>query len=164
MNLTPPEHFLKWQHAYPFSHFLNNASVADTIGGRAFKEWATRFGVPLSLPTLPILQIGPIPWNTFPFLAKSAKAFSQLLANLPPIRPPLLSFEDILAWHCTHLRSGRGHTYYCPRLIRQNKVLLHHVVGNLVNPAVLHIPHTRKSVYHRSRKRFAKGTPTSGPT
>ena len=120
MDLSALEHYLKWQHAHPFSHILNNASVADTIGGRAFKEWATRFGVPLSLPTLPILQIGPIPWNTFPFLTKSAKAFSQSLSKLPPIRPLLLSFGDIPAWHYTHLRSGRGHTYSCPRLLRQN--------------------------------------------
>ena len=52
-----------------------------------FQQWTHRFGVSATLDNLPWLQLGPIPWATYPLLGTSCKAFSLPRKTAPVIRP-----------------------------------------------------------------------------
>ena len=77
--------------------------------------------LPVPLPPPPPqrrLQLGPIPWNTYPFLGTSAKAFS-LLRKLAPILPPNTDQAPRLScWHSVLFRDTNNNTYFSPKLIR----------------------------------------------
>ena len=116
--LPKPSLFLLWQHATHFVMSRHDTSKLSPISAQHFIGWAKRFGVQAELGDLPWLQLGPIPWNTYPFLGTSAKAYS-LLRKLAPIFPPNTDQAPGLScWHSVLFRDTNNNTYFSPGLIR----------------------------------------------
>ena len=80
-------------------------------------SWAQLYGVSLDGRYLPWLQLGPIPWKTYP--RDSYKAFSLLRKTAPVPTPG----EDLLAsmplWHSVWFRDTHENTYFSPSMIGQ---------------------------------------------
>ena len=116
--LPKPSLFLLWQHATHFVMSRHDTSKLSPISAQHFNGWAKRFGVQAELGDLPWLQLGPIPWNTYPFLGTPAKAFS-LLRKLAPILPPNTDQAPRPScWHSVLFRDTNNNTYFSPKLIR----------------------------------------------
>ena len=96
----------------------HDTSKLSPISAQQLNGWAKRFGVQAELGDLPWLQLGPIPWNTYPFLGTSAKAYS-LLPKLAPTLPPNTDQAPRLScWHSVLFRDTNNNMYFSPKLIR----------------------------------------------
>ena len=67
----PPDTWLKVQAGLAFTAFAQNQSIMPCFVRLKFRAWATKFGVPWHMRSLPFLQLGPIPYSTMGFLAQS---------------------------------------------------------------------------------------------
>ena len=129
--LPTPLKFLLWQHATPFVLAQAEPLKVPRLSKTHFQEWAHRFGVSLCPGHLPWLQLGPIPWSTYPFLGTSCKAFSLLRKHAPVPKPSPEVLQRLPAWHSTLFRDTRMNTYYSPALIRKGITLVPQLlVGN----------------------------------
>ena len=86
-HLPQPCTYLLWQHTTPFILSRVEPQGVPTLSRRHFEAWAHHHGVPLDGRYLQWLQLGPIPWKTYPFLGMSCKAFS-LLGKKAPVAAP----------------------------------------------------------------------------
>ena len=77
-----------------------------------------RFGITAELADLPRFQLGSIPWNTYPFLGTSAKAFSVLRKQAPVIPPNADQVATLSCWHLVLFQDTNKNTYFSPKLIR----------------------------------------------
>ena len=104
-TLPRPSKFSLWQHATAFMLSRQESTVVPPLSRSHLRTWASTFGVPLEARFLPWLQLGPIPWKTYPFLGMSCKAFSLLRkpAKVPP--PPPTHLLKNNGWKCL----WRGH-------------------------------------------------------
>ena len=75
-GLPQPRMFLLWQHATPFIRSRQEPQRIPLMSKQHLDLWAHMYGVPLDGRYLPWLQLGPIPWKTYPFLGTSYEAFS----------------------------------------------------------------------------------------
>ena len=87
-TLPRPSKFLLWQHATAFMLSRQESTVVPPLSRSHLRTWASTFGVPLEARFLPWLQLGPIPWKTYPFLGMSCKAFSLLRKPAKVPAPP----------------------------------------------------------------------------
>ena len=109
----------------------HDTSKLSPISAQHFNGWAKRFGVQAELGDLPWLQLGPIPWNTYPFLGTSAKAYS-LLRKLAPILPPNTDQAPRLScWHSVPFRDTNNNTYFSPKRIRARITRIGHFTTDL---------------------------------
>ena len=89
------------------------------LSRRHFESWAHHHGVPLDGSYLPWLQLGPIPWKTYPFLGMSCRAYSLLRkkALVATRRDELIPGMPV--WHSVWFRDTHNNTYYSPAMIRK---------------------------------------------
>ena len=88
--LPQPRTYLLWQHATHFVLSRHTPPPVPNLSQLHFQQWTQRFGISATLDNLPWLQLGPIPWATYPLLGTSCKAFSLLRKTAPAIRPNAL--------------------------------------------------------------------------
>ena len=83
-----------------------------------FDRWAMPRGIAVSPSTLPFFQMDVnIPWESLPYMAFSAKAFSRLRQRLNISIPSELPY-DMPLWHNPIFHNKHFHSYSCPSLIR----------------------------------------------
>ena len=88
-HLPQPRTFLLWQHATPFVLSRQEPQRVPALSKHHLESWAKLYGISLDGRYLPWLQLGPIPWITYPFLGTSCKAFPLLCKTAPvPTRWP----------------------------------------------------------------------------
>ena len=86
---------------------------------RHFEAWTQNNGIDLDGRYLPWLQLGPIPWKTYPFLGMSCKAFSLLRKKAPVPTPKEELVPGMPLWHSAWFRDTHENTYYSPAMIRR---------------------------------------------
>ena len=133
-HLPQPRTFLLWHHAAAFIAAQREPLLVPAVSRRHFRVWATTFGVPLNPTFMLWLQLGPIPWKTYPFLGKACKAFSLLHKAAPVALPPEDLARRLPPWHSCLFRDTNTNAYYSPRLIRAGLVgwLVGWLVGSMV--------------------------------
>ena len=116
-SLPKPSVYLLSQHATHFVTSRAEPATLSPISARHFEGWARRFGVAAELADLPWFQLGPIPWNTYPFVGTSAKAFSLPRKQAPVIPPNADQVARRSCWHSVLFRDTNKNTYFSPKLI-----------------------------------------------
>ena len=146
-TLPRPSKFLLWQHATAFMLSRQESTVVPPLSRSHLRTWASTFGVPLEARFLPWLQLGPIPWKTYPFQGMSCKAFSLLRKPAKVLTPPHTQIDAMPLWHSVLFRDTRMNTYYCPALIRKGI----HTIAQLRDMDIAaHLPRTWIPVYQSS--------------
>ena len=118
LALAQPRTFLLWQHATPFVHSIRSPGSVSKLPYDDFKVFAHRHGIALQQEFLPFFQMGSnVVWNTMPYLAWSARAFSMVKqgASVPDVAG--LSYDTPL-WNSCLFRNTQQLTYFCPSLIK----------------------------------------------
>ena len=78
---------------------------------------AHTFRVSLDPIQLPWLQLGPIPWKTYPFLGMCCKAFSLLQKAALVAMPSMDVTRKLSSWHSCLFRDTNENTYYSSALV-----------------------------------------------
>lgn len=143
-SLPQPAHFLHWQHAFPFLHYMQHPTSLNNTTTLHLTKWAKRHGVLLDRASLPWLQLGPIYEKTYPFLGTSAKSFSLIKKLLPP--PSIHSLDTPLPlWNSFLFRDIHFNTYYSTPNI--SKKILH--PSQLTTPIIHSLPTTWIPIYSK---------------
>ena len=122
--LPQPHIYLLWQHATPFFQAISEILSVPELSRNHFLQWTSQMGISLNLQHLPWLQLGPIPWKTYPFLGTSCKAFSLLRKHAPVPVPTLDQYVKLPAWHSALFRDTKANSYYSPSLLRKGVTTL----------------------------------------
>ena len=81
-----------------------------------FGAWAEKVGLSLEYRLLPSTHLG-VTWG-LSFLGWSAKSFSLVRRQVPPLRPPA-NLQEAFLWHSVYFCNEHGHGYYCTAFIRE---------------------------------------------
>ena len=144
-HLPQPRTYLLWQHATPFVVSRNEPQKVPALSGQHMMEWTRAFGIELDGRFLPWLQLGPIPWKTYPFLGTSCKAFSLLRKTAPIATPPDGIIPDMPLWHSAWFRDTHNNTYFSPSTIRKGVMTVAQLSG--MEGGCSHLPRTWEPVY-----------------
>ena len=118
LALAQPRTFLLWQHATPFVHSIRSPGSVSKLPYDDFKVFAHRHGIALQQEFLPFFQMGSnVVWNTMPYLAWSARAFSMVKQGVSVPDVAGLSYDTPL-WNSCLFRNTQQLTYFCPSLIK----------------------------------------------
>ena len=83
MGLAMPRYFLLWHHSALFVQGTMQPYTVPPKIHEDFHRWAKPCGIAVSPSTLPFFQMDDnIPWESVPYMAFSAKAFSLLRQRL----------------------------------------------------------------------------------
>ena len=116
--LPAPKEFLHWQFSTLFARFLNNSSLIPSTIVSGFQPFQIKHGIVLDTTSTFTFQMGSnVVWNTMPYLAWSARAFSLLKQHIPQAPLSMLAYDTPL-WHHHAFCNQHNQTYYCPQLIR----------------------------------------------
>ena len=129
----------------------NNDSFPVLVSDH-FQSWACKYGVCLPAHAIPFLQLGPIPYNTMGYLARSRKAASQAWRFLCEGLSTCTPVESLPLWHSAMFQKGSHLTYYCPALIRTGILTvggMYDASGNPIDGHIRKIGSTWKSVYQQ---------------
>ena len=96
-----------------------NPSPPATIAVKHLKQRAERHGIPLDASNLPWLQLGPVPWASYPFMGTSCKAYSVLRKQALVLPPTQCQACFVSPWHSALFRNKKEITCFSPRLIRK---------------------------------------------
>ena len=117
-SLAQPKPFLLWQHATPFAQCARSPSTFPKRLQDDLITFADRHGFPISLEFLPFFQMrSNVVWNTMPYLAWSARAFSIVCQGVPAPAIEGLSYDTPL-WHSCLIKNEQNLSYFSPALIR----------------------------------------------
>ena len=103
--------------AYCCPFFINHKCSLFKCSGSAravretFEPCAHHQGVSLDGRCLPWLQLGPIPWNTYPFLRMLCKAFFLLRKKAPVATPRDELIPGMPLWHSVWFKDTHNNTY-----------------------------------------------------
>ena len=118
LGLAMPRDFLLWHHSALFVRGTVQPHKVPPRLHEDFDRWAMPRGIVVSPSTLPFFQMDVnIPWESLPYTAFRAKAFS-LLCQRPNISIPSELPYDMPLWHNPMFHNKRFHSYSCPSLIR----------------------------------------------
>ena len=156
---TPPpplNTWLKVQAGLTFMAFVHNQSVMPCFVRVKLRAWATKFGVSWNLSSLPLLQLGPVPYSTMGFLAQSLKSYSQarryIIDGLPEV-----NIRAFPLWHSAIFRNSENLTYYCQALIRKGVLCISDLFDQQFTPHRDLLPKvgiTWHSIYASAVQRF----------
>ena len=114
--LPAPKEFLHWQFSTLFARFLNNSSLIPSTIVSGFQPFQIKHGIFLDTTSTFTFQMGSnVVWNTMPYLAWSARAFSLLKQHIPQAPLSMLAYDTP---HHHAFRNQHNQTYYCPQLLR----------------------------------------------
>ena len=117
-SLAQPRTFLLWQHSTPFVHSIRSPCNFSKFLYDDLRIFALKHGITLQQEFLPFFQMGSnVIWDTMPYLAWSARAFSMVKQGVPLATVAELSYDTPL-WNSCLFRNDTQLTYFCPALIR----------------------------------------------
>ena len=112
--------------------------------------WCKQYGVCLHAWAWPYIQLGPVPYKTFGYLAYSLKSFSIARRYILDGLADPTAQGQLPLWHSAVFKHAKHLTYYCPALIKKNILTvqdLYYVCGRIPAHLSSKIAPTRKVIY-----------------
>ena len=112
------------QFGTPFHAYLKDHNIFPQKLVTHFTSWCQAYGVQLHAWALPYLQLGPIPYKTFDYLSYSMKSFSIDGSFVLDGLVDQSMIGQLPLWHSAVFKSELHPTYYSPKLISMNILIV----------------------------------------
>lgn len=108
-GLWEPALYCHWVSSLGFVRFLRDGNRYGLEVGNSMRRWMRQYGIhsPIGLP-LPAFQLAPWLNNFGPFLSRSARSLSTVLAPLNFEIPPHFDFLELPLWHTKLFKTKMG--------------------------------------------------------
>ena len=162
-QLPTPKCWLHAQFGLSFHKFLQHPEVFTETVTSPFRTWCAKYGVCLHAWAWPYIQLGPVPYKTFGYLAYSLKSFSIARRYILDGLADPTAQGQLPLWHSAVFKNAKQLTYYCPVLIKKSILTvqdLYGLDGRIPAHLLSKIAPTWKVVYEVGLANFMHHQPT----